>query len=178
MRIIHVNDDSSLEEYNKYILNSKAIVLFYMDGCMHCEMMKPEWLKFEDYMKNNDFDKDNNVIIARVNQKYMNEIEGDKNILGYPTILYLENGKQQDEYSGERTNEGFKQFYNKKIHVNRQNGGRRNNRKKKHTRKSKKHTNKKGKKTKRVKTRRVKKRNKNKQTNKQKSIRKRNTNKK
>lgn len=137
MKLIHVNDDKSLEEYNEIIPNTKAIVLFYMDGCMHCEMMKDEWMDFENKMKQSD----EKLIIARVNQKYINRITGDKDILGFPTIFYLMNGKKIKEYNGDRTINGFNEFYKSIINKSQKGGKRKKTIKRKQHSKYKKHSN-------------------------------------
>jgi thiol-disulfide isomerase/thioredoxin len=103
MRIIHVDNDESLELYNSLINEMPAMVLFYMPGCGHCEMMKPEWEKFEKEISN----LDNDLLVSRVRNDYIPKIEGSKDILGYPTIFKIVNGKKVDEFDEERNSEEF-----------------------------------------------------------------------
>lgn len=140
-RILHVNNNASLDEYNHLVPNSDVMVLYYMDGCGHCEMMKPEWQKFEDKYRPYEVEvpmlnggycmnrscphrancpyaqhrKRNPFVIARVNADYLNMAQGDKNIMGYPTIYMLHNGKKVSEFSGERKMESLQDYLEKQL---------------------------------------------------------------
>ena len=141
VEIIHVNDNNSAAQYNTNLTKKPVvIVLYYMDGCGHCDEMKPEWKKFEKYAKNsNKFDG----MVAKINARHLNDIEGDKDVMGYPTIFRLLNKKKHEEYEGERTLNGFKQFLLDSININKHmiGGGRkkRRTRKRKQPRKVKKY---------------------------------------
>ena len=108
--IIHVNNPHSVDRYNAHVHNKPAMVLFYMDGCGHCEMMKPEWKAFEDEYTEKTHNNHRDVLIAKINQKYINMIEGHSAVNGFPTIVHLDNGKKVSEFREERTLENFKKF--------------------------------------------------------------------
>lgn len=47
-KVLHVNDSASVDKYNSHVKNGDTMVLYYSDWCGHCQMMKPEWEKFEE----------------------------------------------------------------------------------------------------------------------------------
>ena len=106
---IHVNNDKDLEKYNNEILNKPAIIFFYMEMCGHCKVMKPEWEKFIKMIEK--IEKD--VIVARVRSDYLSQVEGFKDVMGFPTIISSVNGKKIKELNPEdRTSEKLMEFFN------------------------------------------------------------------
>jgi thiol-disulfide isomerase/thioredoxin len=130
VKLIHVEDEKTLNEYNNAVMNGKAMVLYYMQGCGACEAMKPEWEKFEDELskeKYNSYD----VLVARVRSDYLNDVKCDHSgLIGFPTILELSNGQKVSEYEGKRTKEGFIGFF-EEISKSMSGGGRKTKRNKK-----------------------------------------------
>lgn len=105
--IITVDAPDKIEEYNNRIKQGKAIVLYYAEWCGACKAMKDAWENFLKYVKTNK-SKYPNIIVASVESSYIEKVECEHgSINGFPTILYLENGKRKGEYSGERTETGF-----------------------------------------------------------------------
>lgn len=102
----HSQDGGSAEKLNKSLDGKHAMILYYMTGCGHCEMMKPEWLLFEEEVKTLPFE----IIIARVNQDVMGMVNADQDIMGFPTIFHLHNRKKQREFNGERSKVEFRKF--------------------------------------------------------------------
>lgn len=131
VELIHVNSPKTVSQYNRVVKNKPTMVLFYMDGCGHCESMKPEWEKFEEDAKNTHTSQ----VVARVNANYMSDLEGETDVMGYPTIMMLLNGKKHKEFTGERTSKKFMKFLKDNIVMS---GGRKKRRKRKSSKKSKK----------------------------------------
>jgi hypothetical protein len=102
----HSQDGGSTDKLNKSLDGKHAMVLYYMTGCGHCEMMKPEWLLFEEEVKTLPFE----IVIARVNQDVMGMVNADQDIMGFPTIFHLHNRKKQREFNGERSKVEFRKF--------------------------------------------------------------------
>ena len=94
--------------------SSKAeITFFHMEGCGHCQKMKPEWTNFE-----NDW-SDKQVIVNDKEQGEAKDLCQKYNIKGFPTILFTVNGdvpqnsqNQEHVYSGDRTSSSFKEWAN------------------------------------------------------------------
>ena len=104
MTVLHVNSPLEAMRFNNLLKNGHTIVFYYMDGCGHCEAMKPEWEKFEQ--KVNDMGLDN-IDVARVNYRMLSLVNGPKDFMGFPTIYVLENGMKKKEHNGERTEDAF-----------------------------------------------------------------------
>ncbi|GFT11329.1 thioredoxin domain-containing protein 5 homolog [Nephila pilipes] len=80
-------------------------VKFYAPWCGHCQKMAHAW---EELAENLQHDK--SVTISKVdcteNKKTCAEFE----VKGYPTLLWIVNGKKVEKYQGTRDLDGFKRF--------------------------------------------------------------------
>lgn len=87
-------------------------VFFHMDGCGHCQAMKPEWQKLSD-MK--EYKGCRFVDYEAKDEEIMNKHQ----IQGFPTIKFCPEGVHAVDkcvvYEGERTAEGIKQFLDKHL---------------------------------------------------------------
>ena len=108
MLIVNVNCENKLQKYNRLIKKVPSIVLFYADWCGHCNTFKPEWDKFERLAKQQH--QANDFMIARVNDKFINQIEGHSKVDGYPTVYHLINGKHNKSFSNTRDLKGLLEF--------------------------------------------------------------------
>lgn len=108
MPIIHVVDERNRNRYNKLLTKVPSIVLFYADWCGHCKALKPEWNHFERAIKDSKLEDD--LMIASVSEQEIGNVDGDKDILGFPTIFYLMNGEKQEEFKGPRNVDGLIEF--------------------------------------------------------------------
>ena len=106
MKTIHVDNEDALKEYNELVMIVPTIVLFYSPMCGHCMSMKDEWESFENYAK----DLEGKGMIARVRNDYIGEVNGDSDIMGYPTILSLRNGSKISEFDDERLRDKFIEY--------------------------------------------------------------------
>lgn len=88
-----------------------SIILFFMDGCGHCEEMKPEWSRFA--MKSPIPALSFDIATAP------GRLRGDLSSLvpGVPTIVLYINGQPYVKYTGPRTYDGFMRFANSKANV-------------------------------------------------------------
>ena len=108
--IIHVKnlDDIRLLE-NKMMNDFTTVVFFFMDGCFHCENMKPSWNKFEKMYEN-----DENNTIAMIESNHIQHMENKPDIIGFPTIFKYKNN-HPIEYSGDRSTKSFVKFADIKV---------------------------------------------------------------
>ena len=83
--------------------NAAMFVLYYVDWCPHCKVVKPEREKLE-----NDTSI-KNVAITKVNCEKDEKAAEENNIEGFPTILFTQNNKVE-AYEGGREYEDFKKF--------------------------------------------------------------------
>jgi thiol-disulfide isomerase/thioredoxin len=91
----------------------KVIGKIYANGCIHCQMLEPEWNKMKQDVSNNAFNSrrivfveieqaNQDALIADTNNKYL--INSTNKLAlqeGYPTIFRIENGKVE-YYNGQR----------------------------------------------------------------------------
>jgi hypothetical protein len=89
-----------------------GIILFYMNGCGHCETMKPAWNKVITELK----DKHKNEIILGAvessNMDMFNKHGISPSVSGFPTILYFHPNKitTPEPYNGDRSYEDLKKW--------------------------------------------------------------------
>ena len=80
-----------------------TFILYYVEWCPHCQVVKPEWKKLEE-------DKElKHITISKINCEENEDIVKEKNIEGFPTILLTHNGKEIG-YNGGREYADFKNY--------------------------------------------------------------------
>lgn len=91
----------------------KVVGKIYSNGCIHCQMLEPEWSKMKHDMMNDSFNNkrvvfveieqaDQDKQIADTNSKYLsNSINKLALQEGYPTIFKIDNGRVE-YYNGQR----------------------------------------------------------------------------
>ncbi len=94
----------SVDDFNNYINNKNKhiFVLFYMKECGPCEIVHPIWKK----IKNNLDLKNDNIIIADIEQSKAQDLLTKYSVTEFPTIKYIKNNKSED-YNGDRTIDSF-----------------------------------------------------------------------
>ena len=109
-----VDKSKNLNSFNNKIKKGPWLVWFYADWCGHCVHMKPEWEKLENECKNNKMTN-----VARVNDQMKDKLHNNigNDVMGFPTIRLYNNGKLENEYSGERNNNSFMEFLLNKINT-------------------------------------------------------------
>ena len=100
--------DSEIMELKK----KHGIILFYMNGCGHCETMKPSWNKLITELK----DKHKNEIILGAvesgNMEMFKKHGINPAVSGFPTILYFHPSRHNtpEHYKGDRSYEDLKKW--------------------------------------------------------------------
>tara|TARA_Y100000591_G_scaffold324886_1_gene344989 strand:+ start:25 stop:444 length:420 start_codon:yes stop_codon:yes gene_type:complete len=85
------------------VLQEETFILYYVEWCPHCKVVKPHWDKLE---KDADL---NHINIKKINCEENEEEVEKNNIEGFPTILHTRNGKVKP-YEGQREYDDFKQY--------------------------------------------------------------------
>ncbi|KAG5684013.1 hypothetical protein PVAND_013266 [Polypedilum vanderplanki] len=103
-----------LNEKNFHELTSKGkfFVKFYAPWCGHCQKLSPIWNDLASALEH-----DESVNIAKIDCTEHRPICKDFDVKGYPTLLWLENGKKVDKYSGSRTVEDLKDYVEKRLNT-------------------------------------------------------------
>lgn len=96
------NSASNISKINKSLnLNHCNIIAIYMTGCIHCEMLYPEWKKAAQKLSKTS---NNKGIVSFVNMKYMNQLNiNTSSVIGFPHIVAIKDGKEIN-YNGPREN--------------------------------------------------------------------------
>ena len=102
---------NSVVKFNEYVENKNKhiFVLFYMNGCGPCEIVHPIW---EQIQKN--FKKEDNIIIADIEQSTAPDLLIKYSISEFPTIKYINNNNPED-YNGEKNLDSFIKWIKSKI---------------------------------------------------------------
>jgi hypothetical protein len=100
--------ESEIMEFKK----KHGIVLFYMNGCGHCETMKPAWNKVITELKEKH---KNEIILGAVESSSMDMFKKhgiNPSVSGFPTILYFHPKKHNapEYYKGDRSYEDLKKW--------------------------------------------------------------------
>lgn len=81
------------DDHIKKLKNGHGVVLFFMNSCGHCHLMKDEWDAAVDECRNTGIGNDNDDFIlgaVESSNTDMFQKHGIKhNVSGYPTILYI-----------------------------------------------------------------------------------------
>ena len=99
MRGIYIDDN--VDELKSKLSNNNIVVLIYAPWCGHCNDMKSDWNKVTNHLKDRD---DLDGFISRIqidDVGKLNEPELE-DIIGVPTIVYMNKGSKVGTYNGER----------------------------------------------------------------------------
>lgn len=91
----------------KSLEKGKKLIFFHMDGCPHCESMKPEWDKLKttnsSHIKLEDYER-----------KQKPDLVEKFSIRGFPSIVLVDdNDDKVDEYNGDRKAKSINDYLKK-----------------------------------------------------------------
>ncbi|KAK4313614.1 hypothetical protein Pmani_015047 [Petrolisthes manimaculis] len=86
-------------------MKGKHFIKFYAPWCGHCQRLAPTW---EALAKS--FEHDDSVTIGKVDCTQYQSVCSQYEVKGYPTLLWLSDGKKIKKYSGDRSHEDLKRF--------------------------------------------------------------------
>jgi thiol-disulfide isomerase/thioredoxin len=114
MEQIDIVDEKSAEKFDGLAKNKYAIVKYYATWCGFCTEIEPIW---NNVVKHFITNKDNTFLFATANEVGAPFMKSHNSVDGYPTILYLINGKKEDTYSGSRDTEGMIEWVQSKLNA-------------------------------------------------------------
>ena len=99
MKTCYIKDD--IPRLKREMSKNKIILLVYAPWCGHCKTFEPEWDKLVN--KVNEI-KNVEGYLSRVNIDNIGELGMDSlnSIQGVPSIVYLQNGQEKQQYNKER----------------------------------------------------------------------------
>lgn len=109
MKIIHINNPSKIDLFNKQMNNENNIMVmfFYMDGCHHCDVLKPKWNKLVDDLKHEKLPREN-MAIAKINSDLMSLLNTPP-VNQFPTIK-MKTQEDLKEYQGPHEEKNIKEW--------------------------------------------------------------------
>lgn len=94
--------------FGKHVAKGNHFVKFYAPWCGHCQRLAPTWDELAQ-----SFEHDSSVTIAKIDCTQYRPICQDFDVKGYPTLLWIEDGKKIEKYSGSRTHEELRAYVEK-----------------------------------------------------------------
>lgn len=91
--------------FKSSVLHGRHFIKFYAPWCGHCQRLAPAW---ESLAKS--FEHDRSVKIGKLDCTRYQDICNEYEVKGYPTLLWIEDGKKIEKYSGDRSHEDLKKF--------------------------------------------------------------------
>ncbi|KAL6255752.1 hypothetical protein P5V15_012995 [Pogonomyrmex californicus] len=93
------------DTFEKHVSSGHHFVKFYAPWCGHCQKLAPTWDELANSLRNDDA-----VSISKIDCTQHRSICGQFDIKGYPTLLWIDDGKKIDKYTGQRTHEELKAY--------------------------------------------------------------------
>ena len=97
MIFIDVIDRSSSDKFNTLVRQKPTLVLFFSPDCGHCHAMKDDWKQMTEILKKK---YRGDMMVARVRDDMIGDVDCYKKIRGYPSIIALDKGRRRKNLWG------------------------------------------------------------------------------
>ena len=108
---VEPGNENNIKYLSKEIGKTPVIAVFYMPGCIHCEMLKEPWGNFKNSMIDNNEDTILAWVHKDVEHQLPDKIKKNITIQGYPTILGFDKKGGAKEFQKERNVSSLLNFY-------------------------------------------------------------------
>ena len=120
IKTVEISYDN-LEEMKKVMKNKTVIIAFVASWCSHCQNMKSKW--GEIVKKIETINPSEDTMLITVDETFLDKIDLDHNIEGFPTIKIFKNGLEVATYDKSPTSvDDIYNFVNNNV-TNNQSGG-------------------------------------------------------
>lgn len=96
------------ENFVQHTAEGDHFVKFFAPWCGHCQKLAPTWENLAQSLE-----QDTGVSIAKVDCTLHRSLCNTFEIKGYPTLLWIRDGKKLDKYQGSRSHDDLKAFVSK-----------------------------------------------------------------
>uniref|UniRef100_A0A182PAW6 Thioredoxin domain-containing protein n=1 Tax=Anopheles epiroticus TaxID=199890 RepID=A0A182PAW6_9DIPT len=93
------------DTFAKHVSAGKHFVKFYAPWCGHCTKLAPTW---EELARSLEHERD--IRVSKIDCTQYRPICTDFEVKGYPTLLWIEDGKKIEKYTGPRTHADLRQY--------------------------------------------------------------------
>lgn len=107
--VVELTDDN----FAKHVSSGNHFVKFYAPWCSHCQRLAPTWEQLAKTLQNEQA-----VSIAKVDCTVYRPICQNFEVKGYPTLLWIEDGKKIEKYSGSRGHDELQAYVKKMLGSN------------------------------------------------------------
>ncbi|KRT83659.1 Thioredoxin [Oryctes borbonicus] len=104
--VIELTEDT----FYDHVTDGKHFVKFYAPWCGHCQKLAPTW---EELAQSLEFEEA--VTICKIDCTQYRTLCNEFEVKGYPSLLWIEDGKKVDKYQGSRSHEDLKAYVNKML---------------------------------------------------------------
>ncbi|XP_017061605.1 thioredoxin domain-containing protein 5 homolog [Drosophila ficusphila] len=104
--------DLTEETFAKHVSSGNHFVKFFAPWCSHCQRLAPTW---EELAK--ELVKEPSVAVSKIDCTQFRSICQDFEVKGYPTLLWIEDGKKIEKYAGSRDLSTLKTYVEKMVGV-------------------------------------------------------------
>lgn len=104
--VIELTEDT----FYDHVTDGKHFVKFYAPWCGHCQKLAPTW---EELAQSLEFEEA--VTICKIDCTQYRTLCNEFEVKGYPSLLWIEDGKKVDKYQGSRSREDLKAYVNKML---------------------------------------------------------------
>ncbi|XP_030378517.1 thioredoxin domain-containing protein 5 homolog [Scaptodrosophila lebanonensis] len=105
-KVVELTEDT----FAKHVSSGNHFVKFFAPWCSHCQRLAPTW---EELAK--ELIKETGVTISKIDCTQYRPICQDFEVKGYPTLLWIEDGKKIEKYSGSRDLDTLKSYVEKMV---------------------------------------------------------------
>uniref|UniRef100_A0A0P5TR08 Thioredoxin domain-containing protein n=1 Tax=Daphnia magna TaxID=35525 RepID=A0A0P5TR08_9CRUS len=95
----------SEDNFHDHVASGEHFVKFFAPWCGHCQKMAGTWDSLAQSVG-----QDNSVTIGKVDCTQYRNLCNEFEVKGYPTLLWIKDGKKVEKYQGTRTHEDLKAF--------------------------------------------------------------------
>ncbi|ALC48885.1 prtp [Drosophila busckii] len=105
-KVVDLNEDS----FAKHVSSGNHFVKFFAPWCSHCQRLAPTWEELAGELK-----AEPTVTISKIDCTQFRSICQDFEVKGYPTLLWIEDGKKIEKYAGSRDLPTLKTYVEKML---------------------------------------------------------------
>uniref|UniRef100_A0A1I8PHM3 Thioredoxin domain-containing protein n=1 Tax=Stomoxys calcitrans TaxID=35570 RepID=A0A1I8PHM3_STOCA len=105
-KLVELTEDN----FAKHISSGNHFVKFYAPWCSHCQRLAPTWEQLAKTVQNIQ-----DVSIAKIDCTVYRPICQDFEVKGYPTLLWIEDGKKIEKYPGARGHDELHAYVKKML---------------------------------------------------------------